>query len=199
MKAICRHCKEDAAEREVFSNIVSKDFPEMCMALGNEMIKHLETYHPKLLSEKVNYCKLFNGFLVSNQFVMEKEMEEDVEKMRDALGDQIIEFAPEDEEDEEAADILDEASELLEGSMYLLKQVGDKDKVKGFEGKCMQMAEVIESYLEDEEEDEDEEDDSKEGSDRGDEEETHGSISDKSGEEETKPNKIIDTTAEEVR
>lgn len=103
MKAICRMCVADAPEAEVYSQLVCKNQTEKQTALGAAMLDHMGKYHFAYMSgDVVGLARLFNGFLVMNQFDLEDEkMIEDVENMRDLLADKVMEYSDEVEDEEE--------------------------------------------------------------------------------------------------
>lgn len=109
------------------SSIISKNNQEEMGYLGKEMVSHLQTHHPKEL-EKVAVLQIhWNGFNVMKFFeAQDKEgiFETEKENMRDQLCEEVMMFAPEDEED----DFEDEDDDLMEhdeGDLPEDKEVGE--------------------------------------------------------------------------
>lgn len=121
---------EQVESKEPFniqSSIISKNNQEEMGYLGKEMVSHLQAHHPKEL-EKVAILQIhWNGFNVMKFFEAQDSegiFEKEKETMRDQLCEEVMMFAPEDEEFEDE----DEDDELMhdEDDLPEDKEVGEE-------------------------------------------------------------------------
>lgn len=111
---------EQVEAKELFnirSSIISKNNQEEMGYLGKEMVSHLQAHHPKEL-EKVAVLQVhWNGFNVMKFFEAQDSegvFEKEKETMRDQLCEEVMMFAPEDEEFEDDDEISEDDYELGE-------------------------------------------------------------------------------------
>jgi hypothetical protein len=94
MTAKCRIC-----ELVLESNIVGNEQIK-ANALGELMMAHVGNVHLEFAQNLVFLNKVFNGFLMMNQFKLDdKQTIDEMERMRSALCEEIMKDSPENEED----------------------------------------------------------------------------------------------------
>jgi hypothetical protein len=183
-------CKPDTLERIVTTNIVSANPQEVMTGLGAAMLEHMGKYHYSYMQEIVEYSRVFNGFLVMNKFELDREeMIKDVEYMRDKLCDRVMEFSPEEEEEDLDEERQEQLVAILEESRRLLTEavLVDKDNQK-FHKECGEVMELIDNLLDDI--DEEEEDDEEENGDDEEGDQEEGDEEDKIIELTNKPSQV---------
>lgn len=97
------------------SNIIPKNNAEDLQLLGGAMITHMNLIHPDELKKIAILAIHWNGFNVMKNFESEQEdslFEIEKEKMRDQLEEEIIKFAPEDDEFEDEDEDEEEDNDL---------------------------------------------------------------------------------------
>lgn len=137
----CRKCKV-----ELTCNVIG-DEQKVSEALGEMMLKHTQMVHGEFLKNIVKLSRIFNGFLVSNQFEVDLAPDsifliKQIEDMRDQLADKIMEFSEEEEEIKED----DEEEEEIELGLALCPECGAE----------IDLDELIAADEDDEEEEEEE-------------------------------------------
>lgn len=89
------------------SSIIGKNPQEEMALIGAEMVKHLQTLHVHELTKVAKLVAQWNGFNVMKYFQSEKEdsmFETIKEEGRDELLDELMMFAPDDEDEDDEED-----------------------------------------------------------------------------------------------
>jgi hypothetical protein len=104
MTAKCRICNSILLLVDIIGDERSKS-----IALGQAMLEHFQTGHPKFIKQLVVESRLFNGFIIMNRFIIDDtKVEDEKENMRDLLADKIMEDAPEMDDIEDDDQIEDD-------------------------------------------------------------------------------------------
>lgn len=93
---------------DISSNLITKSFEDSMQALGIEMLKHVEACHREEITKLQLLVPHFAGFHITKLFETKDEdsrFEEEKEKIRDKLCEEVMRFAPEEEFEDEDEDL----------------------------------------------------------------------------------------------
>lgn len=123
LTVLCNLCSSDPVNPQkslIFSQIIPRSEPEAHHLLAVELTNHIQTRHPKVLQEIAESMPVWATFGLLKHFSADEQsqvFEQEKERMRDALIDQVMLGATEDEEleyNEDNEDEDDEDEELAE-------------------------------------------------------------------------------------